>query len=552
MKTAIKIPRCLFYAITVNALFAMGGCVSYEKQPATSAHSIAETHTAEQMLVKSKSLSRTFETRLGLAVAAADISARAFAKNGRDSDRLLYNRACTAVAVLSQQVTLPITLSTPVGSYYLETASPPSEKCWKFGYFNTLIPTEKIKNQRFVAKPPLSGFGGVLVGVHRESNLRAHFYPKIGVSAPVTAVLNTESPTKSGAPTRASLLLYDPSRQSTARIAGATGALAADLSAPFGYYPAPSTLGIVGAFRPYSDLFKQKGLFLTQPYDPNKIPVVFIHGLMSYPQLWLPLITKLEADPELRQKYQFWTFAYPTGNPLLYSAIDLREALAKVYKVYPKTPNMVIVNHSMGGILSHLQVINPGDTLAKEIFKEKASEILASSKSKLLKKALFYSPTPYIDRIVFVAAPHRGAPMAKNWIGNLGASLIRLPGTMIHDVGQHALQAIATSSGNKADFIPNGINGLSPTNPVFKAMNTLPIKVPFHSIIGVVDKPEAPLEKTSDSVVPYWSAHLPGAISEKIVPFPHAGMVEKPDAMEEIKRILRLHLAKKTTKTVDR
>jgi hypothetical protein len=74
-------------------------------------------------------------------------------------------------------------------------------------------------------------------------------------------------------------------------------------------------------------------------------------------------------------------------------------------------------------------------------------------------------------------------------------------------------------------------------------MNALPIKPPFHSIIGVAGHPKAPLDKTSDLVVPYWSSHLDGARSEKIVPYPHTAMFVKPEATDEIQRILTLHLA---------
>ena len=92
-------------------------------------------------------------------------------------------------------------------------------------------------------------------------------------------------------------------------------------------------------------------------------------------------------------------------------------------------------------------------------------------------------------------------------------------------------------------FVPNSINGLSPKNPLLISMNEVPIRAPFHSIIGVAGEPKAPLEKTSDTVVPYWSSHLNAALSEKIVPYPHTAMFVKPEATDEIKRILRLHLA---------
>jgi hypothetical protein len=124
------------------------------------------------------------------------------------------------------------------------------------------------------------------------------------------------------------------------------------------------------------------------------------------------------------------------------------------------------------------------------------------------------------------------APLASNPIGNFGASLIRIPGQMVKDIGKGAIQIVASTIGKNAHFVPNGINALSPENPLLIAMNTLPIKPPFHSIIGVAGSPKAPLEKTSDTVVPYWIAHLDGARSEKIVPYPHTAMFVKPEATD--------------------
>ncbi|MEI6279186.1 MAG: hypothetical protein WCQ16_07380 [Verrucomicrobiae bacterium] len=526
------------------AVILLNGCASREAMGPSPSFASSHAHSpdAAGLLRQSRSSARTFEKRLGLAVAAADLAAKAVAKSGAKGDRMLYNEACSAVAVLSRKVSLPVTLATPTGTYRLE-----SDSTWSAGrcdpsYFSDLIPTAKIKNKSLVAKRPPAGFGGALVGVHRAPNPRDLFLPKVGVSAPVTAVVNFEPSTNRGGPHRATLALYDPAKLTTARIAGATRPLAADLSAPFGYYPVPPNMGIFGMLRP-QQYFKQEGLFLVQPYDPNKIPLVFIHGLMSVPQMWLPVMADIEADPLLRGKYQFWVFAYPTGNPIGYSALDLREALNGVYKVYPKSRHMVIVNHSLGGVITHLQVISPKDALVKAIFKGKAPEILAQPDSSLLKRGLVYEANPRIDRVVFVAAPHRGAPMANNPIGNFGASLIQIPGQMVRDIGRGAIQIAASSAGIKTHFVPNGINGLSEKNPLLIAMNTLPVKPPFHSIIGVAGKPKSPLANTSDSVVPYWSSHLDGARSEKIVPYSHTDMFVQPEATDEIKRILKLHLA---------
>ena len=114
---------------------------------------------------------------------------------------------------------------------------------------------------------------------------------------------------------------------------------------------------------------------------------------------------------------------------------------------------------------------------------------------------------------------------------------------MVNEIGKGAIQIAASTAGIKTNFVPNGINGLSPKNPLLVAMNTLPVNPPFHSIIGVAGGPKSPLEKTSDTVVPYWSSHLDGARSEKIVPYPHTAMFVKPEATDEIRRILKLHLA---------
>lgn len=88
--------------------------------------------------------------------------------------------------------------------------------------------------------------------------------------------------------------------------------------------------------------------------------------------------------------------------------------------------------------------------------------------------------------------------------------------------------------------MPTGINGLSPRNPVLRSLDTLPIAVPYYSIIG--DRGRGDTPNSSDGVVPYWSSHLTGAQSELIVPGPH-GSYALPQTIAELKRILRLHLA---------
>ncbi len=51
-----------------------------------------------------------------------------------------------------------------------------------------------------------------------------------------------------------------------------------------------------------SDQAKQElGLYAVTPFDPNKIPVVMVHGLVSDPNTWDELLEQLNRDPEIAQ-----------------------------------------------------------------------------------------------------------------------------------------------------------------------------------------------------------------------------------------------------------
>jgi pimeloyl-ACP methyl ester carboxylesterase len=503
----------------------------------------AERATSAEALLVEAQHAKDPAAQIGLALAAADSAARNLSSGDA---RLTYNAACVELAARVGKstggVSLPATFSIPSGTYRLEFNTAHNSGAWDPSLFAKLLPTDEIKNKRLVSDAPLSGYGGVLVGVSLPPNPRELLLPRVGVSAPVTAVVNFSRPARSSDPIRAILTLYDPAKRNSALVAGTERPLAADFTAPFGYYPNPGDLGILGMLSPEKYLEKE-GFFLVQPYDPKKIPIVFVHGLMSVPQMWIPVMAAIESDPALRGKFQFWVFAYPTGNPIAYSALQLRQALESVYKVYPRTRDMVIINHSLGGDLTHLQVINSGDVLVKSIFKENAPKIMALPSNSLVKQALIFKANRRIKRVVFVAAPHRGAPLAVNFIGRIGAALIHIPGRLISRIGTATIEEAAAASGLGKNFVPNSINALEPKNPLLISMNEVPIRTPFHSIIGVAGSLKAPLEKTSDTVVPYWSSHLDAALSEKIVPYPHTAMFVKPEATDEIKRILHLHLA---------
>ena len=146
------------------------------------------------------------------------------------------------------------------------------------------------------------------------------------------------------------------------------------------------------------------------------------------------VVNELRGDPILRSKYQFWMFMYPTGNPFLLSAADLRKALIEVREtVDPDRTDTafdqtVLVGHSMGGILARMAVSESGDLLWANMSKQPFDQLVATAEERsMLARVLFFHPVPSVRRLIFIATPHRGSELGNQWIGRLVDSLIKLP-----------------------------------------------------------------------------------------------------------------------------
>ncbi|HEV2731494.1 MAG TPA: alpha/beta fold hydrolase [Terriglobales bacterium] len=452
-----------------------------------------------------------------------------------------YNAACGELTVLLRNSeggrlwNQPLTLTENNKTYHLRL-EPASNAVWAPNYFTTFELEAQVK-QKLIKKENLhEGVGGALVGV-RILNPPEKFAPPKGITAPVTATLDFHA-------ADATLALRRPTKQPTASVEGKVRPLEADFSAPISYYQPPANLMFVGLFGGFraSSYPGKGGLYFLQPYDPDRIPLVFVHGLFSTPFTWVQTINGLQADPEIRKHYQFWVFAYPTGNPVLYSALRLREELAKVDKLYPNHKNYVLVGHSMGGLLTQAQVTSMSRADWEKTLGAPAMQLFATLKpADLVAKATTFKANPRIKRVVFVCTPHRGSKLATGGIGGLGIKLISLPAdlttTMKSEIPEETLRKMNNGR------LPNSVSNLAPKAPYLAVLNKESIQAPYHSIIGNRGKP-GPLADSSDGVVPYWSSHLDGAKSECIVPGPH-GSCELPQTITELDRILRLHL--KTT-----
>jgi pimeloyl-ACP methyl ester carboxylesterase len=449
-----------------------------------------------------------------------------------------YNSACGELTVLLRSSeggrlwNQPLTLTGNNKTYHLRL-EPAANAVWAPDYFTSLELEQQVKEKLIKKENIQQGVGGALVGV-RQVNPPEKFAPPRGISAPVTATLDFHG-------NDATLALRRPAKQPTASVEGKVRPLDANFSAPISYYQPPANplfIGLMGALRA-AHYEKKTGLYFLQPYDPDRIPLVFVHGLISTPFDWVKTINGLQADPEIRKHYQFWVFAYPTGNPVLYSALRLREELAKVDKSYPNHKGYVLVGHSMGGLLSQAQVTSVTRSDWEKTLGAPAIQIFATLQpTNLVTRATTFKANPRIKRVVFICTPHLGSKMASAGIGELAIKLISLPVDLVTTIKSEVPEATLRKINNGR--LPNSVSNLAPNAPYLKILNKESIPVPYHSIIGNRGKP-GPLAESSDGVVPYWSSHLDGAKSECIVPGPH-GSCELPETIAELDRILRLNL----------
>ena len=454
---------------------------------------------------------------------------------------LTERRSTNAVAVLAGG-----TRRLPQGQVELEFS--PQNFPWGLAEFDRFIMADQFLVRGLSVRNGQPGLGAPLVGVARPD-------PETHLSrcVPATVFLRLEGgwPDLAQGRCRGSLELYSAFDAGTIQVGDRSVPLETDTTISLAYTLNQPLLWNLGMMQFFS--FEEKiptDVYLTQPYQPGKVPVVFVHGTFSSPVWWAEMVNTLSSDPELRRRCQFWQFLYNSGNPMAYSAVKLREALkARVQQLDPegKDPalqQMVVIGHSQGGLLTKLTATDTGDKLWQAVLKTNRLEALdlSAEQQALVRRYACYQALPFVTRVVFISTPHRGSYLANSFARRLARKLVTLPGQMVN------LSQEFAGVTEKVD-VPKGFRGastsldsMSPSNPFLLTLAEIPLApgVKGHSIIAV--QGDGDYHKGKDGLVAYESAHVNYAESEFIVRSPHSCQ-DQPPTIEEVRRILHEHLA---------
>ncbi|WP_131282509.1 alpha/beta fold hydrolase [Blastopirellula marina] len=379
-----------------------------------------------------------------------------------------------------------------------------------------------------------------------------------GLAYPLTAFLEvTPQKQEQGAAVHfCKIELYDPLMQSEVKIGRKTTPLEADISTPLAYYLdqpqfRETDLATWGLLLPGHTEAVQ-GLYMLEPYDPQKIPVVMVHGLWSSPITWMEMFNDLRAQPEIRDNYQFWFYLYPTGEPFWISATQFRRDLQKAREdLDPKHQALaldqsVLIGHSMGGLVSRMQTIDSQQDFWTLVTDQSPQALQGTDQDKQqLMSMLFFEPSPSVRQVITLGTPHRGSDFANSATKWLGRHLIALPESLT--IAEERLKAANPNYfRDEMLAVATSVDSLAPDSPVLPKILDAP-KAPwvkYHTVIGVIDQNTwlGTFAGRSDGVVEYASAHLDEAASELVVTSDHNNVHRHPRSILRVRSILRDHV----------
>lgn len=300
-----------------------------------------------------------------------------------------------------------------------EVATPtrmvPADFCGKFEFVDAF----RLRNIR--KRHAARGLGSPLImdltAAHRNGRLADYYTERMTAASTVLLDFSRQQAGGNAADEAAVFRLFDTRETTSAMVDGRFIALESDLTTPLARQlsnPRLSLLDTTGLLRP--DLTESlEGLYMVEPFDPERIPVVLVHGFWANPMVWMQILNDLHARPEVRQRYQFWFYLYPTGEPLPIVAARMRKTLKQMRvdcdpeQSLPNLDEMVVVGHSMGGILAHMLTIDSGDQLWNSVSRRPIDSLPFSGVLKeQLRATYFFEREKSVRHIITLAAPYGG------------------------------------------------------------------------------------------------------------------------------------------------
>ena len=447
----------------------------------------------------------------------------------------------------TQPLTLPITgrvipLEVPVPTVLMNVA--------RFGEID-FVSDYEVQNLR--NRHTRAGLGVPLIIARKNSAgaepLEAYYTE--GMSLAATAVLRFEHDLDGGAGLSAARLeLHNPGESDGLLVDGVLLPLEADTSTPLARFLSNPDLGLLdtwGLIRP--DLAERvEGLYMVQPFDPDKIPVLMVHGFWSSPLIWMEMFNDLQADPEISRRFQFWFYLYPTGESFAFAASRLRDELHAVrLQCDPELTNsrldqMVVVGHSMGGVLAHMLTLDSGEMLWNSVSRRPIDSLKTSPEKRAeIRRVFFFERNPAVDRIVTIASPWEGSSLANQFTRRLLGSMIWLPNRTA-ELSRIVFDKDEQPTAERPPFPLTSVDSLSKRSPLLRLVRerSVPEEVQHHNIIAI--RSGRGPDTWTDGVVSWTSAHRTDVASETSIRAGHSEVVRHADTAREIRRILMLHL----------
>lgn len=427
---------------------------------------------------------------------------------------------------------------------------------WRAEDFHCMTPVGEYKSKAFRCTYQRDGVGIPLVVTRVQNPERGleNFLPNRAVFAATLCLGTDAGENTEGCEQGYYFKVLDPLRVDHVATPQGLRPIAKDTSAPLAFRLRDERSTILDQFINPGAAGSESHLYTLEPYQRGKIPVVLIHGLLSDPFTWVEMVNALQSNPEFVRHYQIWVFEYPTGRAFLASAADLRQELEMARNQFDSDhtdvamSKMVLVGHSMGGLIAKLQITDSQCRLWDSVAKKPFDQVRMPDRFREeLTRSFFYRASQDVSRVIYIGTPHRGSVYARRLVGRIGAALVS-PEWSNQQAYKQMLDANpGVFSDELSGGIPSSIDLLEPKSELLNAIDRLPLGVnrsgasaQLHSIIG--DSRQTLFFGRSDGVVPVSSARDFRSQSERVVDSKHGDLNKDSETIEEVQQLLIRHV----------